>query len=298
VAVLHDDLEELMKRTARTGSGLFVPAYSLPLAEESSTAIDSRGGSASSERREAVTSWSALAQAIVSFLTLAVTTVAAAFAYFAYKEQHSINESQRAINDSQAVINNIDKERFARRYASRVAVWRDGDVDRIFLQNRSPAPLTNVFMISTLEIDSDTADISQVGGPAPRGVDKWYQRRIYRFKDIPPCTVVQLESVFDDTGSSGRTEDFDPDQLHFHDGIDSWTRTWDGALNRSHLTYEYFDISDGLYILEGKPQEALSVAEQVPAKPREVSPFIADVLYQRVGWRARQTSAADCGEGQ
>ncbi|MDW5330816.1 hypothetical protein [Plantactinospora sp. KLBMP9567] len=87
-------------------------------------------------------------------------------------------EDQQEINRSQIRLNQIEQDRFNKRYASRVAVWMTGEPGSFKLQNRAPVPLSVVQLrFGSLEWE---------GGRA-------YSYDWFHLPTMPPCTILSIE---------------------------------------------------------------------------------------------------------
>jgi hypothetical protein len=109
--------------------------------------------------------------------------------------------------------------------------------------------------------------------------------------------LIVLSGAFRDFGNQGALVPFTMDELHFQDGNGFWLRSFDGSLRESGRVSESFEISDGLYNVEGHGDEGLTVENRVPLKPDTPTPYAPDVLYHRTGWSAKSSALSDCAEG-
>ncbi|WFE47735.1 hypothetical protein [Verrucosispora sp. WMMD1129] len=182
-------------------------------------------------------------QAIAALTTIPVSAVAAVFAFQAFKDQQQVNRDQITLNQTV-------RERYERRYASRVAFWIADDdtsasarpqssslviVATVSVLNRSPVPLRDAAVFA----------IAQSGEAF-----FWHQQ------DLRPCEKVDVALLAHAT-TAGRLKDpgnrfvlslvfRDPTRL-WHmtndglfplDGYGSYTQDfiWEGAESGSTLT--------------------------------------------------------------
>ncbi|KKK06932.1 hypothetical protein [Micromonospora sp. HK10] len=156
-------------------------------------------------------------QAIAALTTIPVSVVAAIFAFQAFKDQQQVNRDQIRLNQ-------IARERYERRYASRAAFWIADDdtsasakpqssalviVATVSMLNRSPVPLRDVAIFA----------IAQSGDAV-----FWEQQ------DLRPCEKVDVE-LLAHAAMAGRLKDSDNKfvlSLAFRDPTRLWHMTNDG----------------------------------------------------------------------
>lgn len=156
-------------------------------------------------------------QAIAALTTIPVSVVAAIFAFQAFKDQQQVNRDQIRLNQ-------IARERYERRYASRAAFWFADDdtsasakpqssalviVATVSMLNRSPVPLRDVAIFA----------IAKSGEAV-----FWGQQ------DLRPCEKVDVELRAHAT-TAGRLKDSDNRfvlSLAFRDPTRLWHMTNDG----------------------------------------------------------------------
>ncbi|MET7868038.1 hypothetical protein [Micromonospora taraxaci] len=167
------------------------------------------GPSAPSEHPK-LTDW---VQALSGLIAVLFAIPALGVALLTYRDQQEINRSQLQLAQ-------LEHEREARRFASRVWVWwldepsKDGRV-QFKLQNAGAAPITPVYVEVTYEEFVDKAK-TLVNGNLEQ-----YQFDIY--PSVPPCST--LTFALPPPKSGGRVLEADvrfPPSLAFFDGEDLW----------------------------------------------------------------------------
>ncbi|MEU1968981.1 hypothetical protein ABZ541_14395 [Micromonospora sediminicola] len=156
-------------------------------------------------------------QAIAALTAIPVSVVAAVFAVQAFKDQQQVNRDQIRLNQSA-------RERYERRYASRVAFWIADDdtsasakpqssglvvVATVSMLNRSPVPLRDAAIFA----------IAQSGEAV-----FWQQQ------DLRPCEKVDVE-LLAHVSTAGRLKDAGNKyvlSLAFRDPTRLWHMTNDG----------------------------------------------------------------------
>ncbi|MFE9959190.1 hypothetical protein [Micromonospora sp. NPDC005299] len=141
-------------------------------------------------------------------MTLLFAGGALAVAGITYRDQQEINRSQLQLAK-------LERQRYERRYASRVAYWWEitpwgpSGPPRLKVQNRSPAPITNLALVALPELDS-------VQG----------QTRAYEFLvDAPPCSILTVELPEASEDLKLWSQSSVSLTLRFHDPVDAWLLT-------------------------------------------------------------------------
>ncbi|MFC0504170.1 hypothetical protein [Micromonospora costi] len=168
---------------------------------------------------------------------MAVALPALGVAVVTYRDQQEINRSQLEMAQ-------LERERYARRYASRVAFWwespplpgplyggRPGQMreSRIKVQNRSPVPITRMALL-----------VKPYGGS--------FGVRDYRLTvDAPPCSVltIALPALIDDDAFWGERHGHEL-MLEFADTTHRWVLREGGLEDDSEQYHRYsvFDIQN------------------------------------------------------
>ncbi|WP_174536719.1 hypothetical protein [Micromonospora chalcea] len=170
-----------------------------------------RGGSRQPRERAKLTDW---VQALSGLLAVAVAIPALIVAGVTYRDQQEINRTQLEMAQ-------LERDRYEKRYASRVAFWwltypRDGQSGRLKVQNRSPVPISGITLVGV-----------PAGGPSTPP-----QQAYLLTTDAPPCVVLTLSLP-----TLPGDEEFWPwlhksFGLHFTDPTRSWF-LWPTGLQRS-----------------------------------------------------------------
>lgn len=193
--------------------------------------------------------WTERVQAAAALVAVPALVVA----LITYRDQQEINRSQLEMAQ-------LERERYSKRYASRVAVWwAEGAVDhrskqpQVRLQNRSMVPVTAQYFRVTGYPGEPVAEVVRRGYFVPA-------------VEVPPCTVVTY--VLLDPGGFRYAEAAVPPilDLWFADGESTWLTGKNGLFRRSA---RYWELPSDL-------NESGGQAVEVPGT---------------------RESAGDCGEG-
>ncbi len=204
--------------------------------------------------RTKITDWAQAIAAVAAVLALWI-------AVQAYRDQIRVTEAQIRSTDAQLESTRLERERYEKRFASRVAIWklvRRADdplaiAPPMVLQNRSPAPIREIAFVFEV---SGTKD-----APAHR-------RPFLSRVDVPPCSIYTF--TFD--GPYGRDRIIDSGDLD----VDLW-----------------FTDPAGRWVFGSRGVEPYTdqLLELVPPRGAVEPKFRYSAFVEK------SESAADCGEG-
>lgn len=202
---------------------------------------------------------------------------------------------QQGINKSQAEVNLIEQARFARRYASKVAIWSEGNMremyplnkGRLHIENRSSAPLVDVLMGVMVEPTGD--------GERPRS-------EVITVPDIPPCSGLTL-NLPGDLQAFGPSYRVLPVSLYFIDGAAvRWMRTITGKLEqvpraRPAMDDETFEEMTSDSNKKQSPEQKRTEREALEQTSDYADrQFESDSYPGGVSWAVKFRGLEDCGE--
>jgi len=186
-------------------------------------------------------------QSTAIVISLIISTVAVVVSQRALSDQERTNRSQLTLNQ-------LAQDRFERRFVSQVAVWSVNPYS-IAIQNRSPSPLTDVWVNVTWTLKADLPS----GAPPDHVAGNHLVSLLH---DIPPCTkfhpsvtkekyiaIVTLPIFFNDSTGFWKLD---------HKGITKYRRWVDDFKGPLVINDREMDVGSELFLwIEFADEEAV-----------------------------------------
>lgn len=287
-----------MSEWHRSASGFWVPgassAHGAPhvvTAAPDMTTVEVN----SSPSNRMLVRWTAV-QALATLLAVFVGVVGGAIAFVTFSAQQEINKSQQEVNE-------IEQQRFQRRYASRIAWWdtemepRPGSritspiwdqltPSRILIQNRAPVPLNGVALDASVDLGRETQGILIYASTSGAF------RAVISLGTIPPCSLVAFNlppyPLYRNVKSgTNKIQRLEVEGLLFTDPVTTWSKGRTGPVEEAVTPHSIELLGRHQH---GPKGFVVAYKNIDPARPR--------TFDESMSWVSLHTTTmADCGEG-